>query len=236
MSFRTLYFILLTCFLTNLSGQDDSAFNVMMRYELDFEQENILSYFDFSDPNAWRLSQTDKGTSLELFAESKYEPKARSPFNIAMINSISFGTFQIDVLVKQTGREYDHRDMCLFFGMKDPSNYYYVHLASKPDENAHNIFIVNDEPRRPIGTSVSKGVDWGDVWHTVRIIRNITDGTIKVFFDDMTTPIMEAVDHHFQYGYIGFGSFDDTGMIDKIIMRTDDLGETKPSFFSKKNY
>ena len=39
---------------------------------------------------------------------------------------------------------------------------------------------------------------------------------IRLFFDDMTTPIMTADDVRFEWGYIGFGSFDDTGRIDNI--------------------
>ena len=42
------------------------------------------------------------------------------------------------------------------------------------------------------------------------------NGTIKLFFDDMSQPIMETTDTHFVDGYIGFGSFDDNGMIDNI--------------------
>ena len=39
---------------------------------------------------------------------------------------------------------------------------------------------------------------------------------IKVYFDDMSAPIMEAEDRHFDFGKIGFGSFDDTGRVDNI--------------------
>ena len=32
----------------------------------------------------------------------------------------------------------------------------------------------------------------------------------------MSEPIMETTDMHFAEGYIGFGSFDDTGLVDNI--------------------
>ncbi len=103
------------------------------------------------------------------------------------------------------------------FGMKDPSNFYYTHLATTPDPHAHNIFLVNDEPRVAIADTASEGVAWGDnQWHRVKIERSLEDGSIKIYFDDMDTPIMQTTDTHFDYGYIGFGSFDDTGRIDNI--------------------
>jgi hypothetical protein len=107
--------------------------------------------------------------------------------------------------------------MCVFFGFKDPANFYYVHLATRADEHAHNIFIVNDEPRVKIASKTTEGVQWGlGVWHKVRIERTAGDGSIKVFFDDGETPIMQASDTHFEQGRIGFGSFDDTGMVANI--------------------
>jgi len=185
-------------------------------YQNDFEKGQGILDFEFTDSSAWRLSSSLGNNCLELFGKSNYAASVRSPFNIAVLKSPSVGSFILEVDLKQTGREYGHRDMCLFFGLKDPTNFYYVHLASVADENAHNIFIVNDEPRRNIADKTTEGVAWGNDWKSVKIERDIKEGTIKVYFDDMSQPIMEATDTHFDAGYIGFGSFDDTGMVDNI--------------------
>lgn len=105
-----------------------------------------------------------------------------------------------------------------FSGFKDPANFYYVHMASLADPNAHNIFLVKNAPRTNIATKTTKGIDWGakEDWHKVRLERNIETGSIRVFFNDMEKPVMEAKDKHFGFGYVGFGSFDDTGKIDNI--------------------
>jgi hypothetical protein len=50
----------------------------------------------------------------------------------------------------------------------------------------------------------------------VRLERKASDGTIRVFFDDMSTPVMTANDRTHGAGAIGFGSFDDTGKIANI--------------------
>jgi hypothetical protein len=42
---------------------------------------------------------------------------------------------------------------------------------------------------------------------------------IKVFFDDMKTPIMMAKDDKFQWGQVGIGTFDDNGNFDNFELR-----------------
>ena len=64
--------------------------------------------------------------------------------------------------------------------------------------------------------TTTKGVNWGDDWHQVKIVRTVADGAIAVYFDDMNTPIMTAVDRTFAWGRVGIGSFDDTGMYDDV--------------------
>jgi hypothetical protein len=118
--------------------------------------------------------------------------------------------------------------MCLFFGFQQPGQFYYTHIATKADPNAHNIFIVNDKPRTNIAKSTTEGVNWGlNVWHKVRLERKVADGTIKVYFDDMIHPIMIAQDKTFGEGYIGFGSFDDTGKVDNVKIWGPALGAAK---------
>ena len=59
------------------------------------------------------------------------------------------------------------------------------------------------------------------------------DGSIRVFFDDMSEPIMIAEDKTFGAGYIGFGSFDDTGMVDNIVIRGAKVTTKKTDPFRK---
>lgn len=212
-------FILLLSLLLPLMVQ---AQQVPEGYELlyseDFEHSSDTRAFSMTDKNAWRLHETKKNTSLELYQQSKYQFRVRSPFNIALIKDLIVGDFVLEAELVQTGKEYGHRDMCVFWGVKDPSNFYYVHFASKTDDHANNIFLVNDEPRIKISEKTNEGINWGttDQAHKIRIERTLEDGLIRVFFDDMKTPVMETHDKHFDYGKIGFGSFDDTGRIDNI--------------------
>ncbi|MHB9010306.1 MAG: hypothetical protein ACYDC1_25650, partial [Limisphaerales bacterium] len=71
--------------------------------------------------------------------------------------------------------------------------------------------------RIKIASEPTAGVDWGlEIWHRVRVERRLADGTIRVFFDDLSKPIMVASDRHFDFGRVGFGSFDDTGKVARV--------------------
>ena len=101
-------------------------------------------------------------------------------------------------------------------------------MATKADPNAHNVFIVNNEPRKNFAKTTTAGVNWGlNIWHKVRLERKVAEGTIRVYFDDMTIPIMVAEDKTFGAGLIGFGSFDDTGKVDNIRIWGPKLEEAK---------
>ena len=211
--------------------------NYSLVYAQDFATPQTLNEFDMTDRDVWRFNDKDGKNTLELFGKSQYRARVRSPFNIALIKDLIVGDFIMEVDLAQSGKEYGHRDLCLFFNIKDPTNYYYVHIATKMDDRANNIFIVNDEPRIKISTSTTDGTDWGKTnsWHKARIERNATTGTIKIYFDDMITPIMEATDTHFDNGKLGFGSFDDTGQFDNIKIWAPKVFSGTNSFFEKAN-
>ena len=218
-----------------LAAEDHIPSGYKLLYEQKFEQPDTLKEFQPTDPSAWKYSKEEKDGALELAAQSKYKPEVRSPVNIALIKDKAFGDFILEADLIQTGREYGHRDMCLFFGFQNPKQFYYAHIATKADPNAHNVFIVNNEPRKNIAKTTTTGVNWGlNIWHKVKLERKVSDGSIKVYFDDMTIPIMVAEDKNFGAGLIGFGSFDDTGKVDNIKIWGPKLEEgKKPIDFPK---
>jgi len=231
--FIIVVFLSIQCASTTFVAQDAV---VPEGYELvyaqDFERPQAYRDFEMSDPSAWRIGSNKEGSkTLELFGESEYRGRVRSPFNIALIKDLDVGDFVLEANLSQSGREYGHRDLCLFFNVNSPTNFYYVHIASVADDNANNIFLVNDEPRTNIATKTTTGTDWGETnsWHKVRIERVTESGSIKIFFDG--EHIMETTDTHFVNGRIGFGSFDDTGQFDNIKIWAPALTETNNSFF-----
>ena len=189
-------------------------------YQLVFEEtfdKDAAERFDFTDPKAWDHAEDPEGNGiLSLKRPSRYTPPVRSPLNIAWVKGLELESFVLDVRAKQTGREYGHRDLCLFFGGVDPSHFYYVHLASVADEHANSIFLVNNQPRVSIAEKRTDGTQWTDAYHHIRLVRDGQAGLIEVYFDDMEKPVMTAVDRHFPKGKIGLGSFDDVGNFDDL--------------------
>ena len=184
-------------------------------YADDFESGKA-DYWQPTDAKAWKVTEQDGNHFYSLFAKSQYKPPVRSPYNVSLLKNFVVGSFQLDVLVRSTCRDYPHRDVCVFFGYQDPSHFYYVHIAKRADHHANNIFIVNGAPRKAIAARTTKGTEWDDQWHQVRILRDVTSGKIEVYFDDMSKPIMTATDKTFTWGQVGLGSFDDTADFDEF--------------------
>ncbi len=192
----------------------DSASALPLLFESDFSGD--LKAWTMTDPAAWKIAEDEGDKKLSLFGKSDYEAPVRSPHNIARVKDVKVTDFVLDVDARQTGREYGHRDLCFFFGYQDPSHFYYVHLATKADDHANSIFLVNGAPRVSIAQKRTNGTDWKEGYHHIRIARDTKAGTIKVYFNNMDEPVMETVDKTFLDGTIGVGSFDDTGNFDNF--------------------
>ena len=222
-----------------------------LQYEQSFQSKGAFKEFMMTDASAWGLLKKDGNTVLALQGASDYEPPFRSPLNIALIKGMTFGDFVLDVDIQQSGVKgmpiaqfmkenpdlsiaggYNHRDHCFFFGFQDPSHYMYIHIAKTGDNNAHNVFVVNESDRTPITDFRTLGVDWGvEEWHKIRIVRDTAKGTVTLYFEDMLTPIMIADDVPFEQGFIGFGSFDDIGWVDNIRIYAPSATKTSKTFF-----
>ena len=188
-------------------------------YRCDFE-EGAADWAP-TDQTAWKIDHTlaENAVYSQFKKRSAYNPPHRSPYNIALVKKLDLGTFQLDVKVLSTHKDYNHRDACLFFGYQNPGQFYYVHLGKKADPHANQIFIVNKSPRIKISSKTTSGTNWDSKWHHVRITRNVITGKIAVFFDDMNKPAMQATDRSFLSGQIGLGSFDDTTAWNDLIVR-----------------
>ena len=186
-------------------------------YSQDFREPNALHDFQFSDPAAWRLGTQNGRYFMEQFRPSKYEYKVRSPYNIGLLRTLRLRNFILECDLLQTGKDYGHRDMCLFYNFQNRSHFYYSHIATKPDNHAHGCFLVDNKPRIRIDGDRTNGFDWGkNTWHQFRLVRNADRGTISLFADGGNTPIMTATDKTFGWGHLGFGTFDDTGRVSNV--------------------
>lgn len=183
-------------------------------FETGFERWQLF------DPEAWRIDHARGGHVLSQYVrDSSYRPPHRSPFHRAMLKDVAVTDFELTVQVRSTVEDYGHRDVCLFFGYQDDKHFYYAHLGKAMDPNANQIFVVDDADRTKISLTTTDGTPWNDEWHTVRVRRDATEGTIEVFYDDMEKPVMTAKDDRFTWGRIGVGTFDDTADFDDVVLR-----------------
>ena len=178
-----------------------------------FRSVQSLEFFTFSDPAIWSWAD-DYGGMMCFVEGSKFKPPVRSPRTYGLLKDVEFDAFVLEAEVRQIGRDYGHRDLCFFFGFQSPSQYGYVHLATKPDQRAHNIFLVNEAARVARAPVPKEGISWGNVWHKVRLERLTSGGALQVFFDGEL--VREAPGEGFGKGQLGFGSFDDTGCIRRL--------------------
>jgi hypothetical protein len=157
---------------------------------------------------------------------SKYQPPYRSPHSIAWLKDIKVGDFELTARVQNTNPSGGaHRDLCVFWGRQSPAEFYYVHFGAKADPHACQIFIVNNDKRTMITRDQAEGTPWTEGWHDIKVIRRVADGTVEVFFDDMTKPLMTARDTTFGAGEIGLGTFDDSGNFDDVVLRGERVAE-----------
>lgn len=188
--------------------------------------EHGMSRWQTSDPKGadpvWKIINVGSpgNHALRCTGISKYQPKYRSPFSIALLKDIEVTNFELTARVQETHVDAGpHRDLCIFWGYQDSEHFYYVHMGAKPDPHACQIFIVNAAPRTMITVDQAKGTPWTEDWHNVKVIRCIEDGTMAVYFDDVKKPYMTAQDKTFTWGRVGIGTFDDHGNFDDIVLR-----------------
>jgi hypothetical protein len=206
-----------------------------LQYEQTFSAATSLMDMVFANPGGWQHDATGGVGSLSLFRAGGYSPPFRSPTSIALVATKKFGSFVMELEVMQTGAEYGHRDFCLFFGFQDPSHFYYAHVASAQDGVSHEIHIVNNADRRAITSGGNKGYDWGrGVWRRLRLVRDVQAGTIEVYGEGQTAPILTANSKVFAAGYVGFGSFDDTGRIRNVRVWAAETIDGRPNYFTAK--
>ena len=187
-------------------------------YKADFDTGKLTGW-TMTDKTAWKLVAAKGGKALGLIKRrSNYQPKVRSPHSIALVDAVVVTDFVLDVKLKSTKDTGAHRDLCLFFNYQDAAHFYYVHFGKRTDDHANQIFIVNGKPRKKISTKTTKGTAWTNNWHHARVVRDAKTGKIEVYFDDMKTPAMTAVDKRFTWGQVGIGSFDDVGNFDHVLI------------------
>ena len=199
-------------------------------YSQTFADPASMGDLVFANPTQWKHDPAGFIASTG----ASYAPPFRSPFSVAIIKSIKVTSFVMDAEMLQTSPSGDgHRDMVFIWNFLNPSQFYYSHISTAHDAVAHNILIVNNADRKAISTTFTSGYDWGrDVWKKLRVVRDVESGAMSVFdLDVPATPILTANDKTFTDGYVGFGSFDNSGQVRNVKVWAATSTPGAPDFF-----
>jgi hypothetical protein len=222
-TFTWQFALALICFVVApLAAMADEQLPLILKEDF----ESGFTRWQTSDPKGtditWKIIDIGaKGNhAFRTTGKSTYKPKYRSPINIALLKDIQVTDFDLTVRVLNTNKKAKgHRDLCIFWGYQDPDHFYYVHMGSKPDPHACQIFIVNNAERTMITVDQAEGTHWDDEWHDVKVTRRVDTGAMEVYFNDMKKPYMTAKDKTFMWGQVGLGTFDDHGNFDDFELR-----------------
>jgi len=184
----------------------------------DFEDGNAQAWKP-NVPENWRVAEEDGSLVYRLIAPGP--PGAvRAPTSWSILKDFDVTDFVFTGRLKcraETNNIY--RSVVIVFHYQDPIHFYYAHFAAISDK-VHNIIgLVNGKDRvkinrEPLGQSIPRLKDLK--FHDFKVIYDAETGEIKAFLDDMTTPILTANDKTLNHGFVGVGSFDDTGSYDDI--------------------
>ena len=211
-------FVLTFAAVSCLAAAVRAAEDLPIVFEENFEKG--ADHWQPLDAKQWQIKKTDKGQVYSQHEKkSTYQPPHRSPTNVALLRDVTVGDLVLTAKVQSTHPDYGHRDAVIVFGYQDPAHFYYVHLGKQADDHANQIFIGNNEARKKISITSTTGTNWDDNWHNVKVVRKVADGSIEIYYDDMTKPVMTAKDETFKWGRIGVGTFDDTSDWDDIVVR-----------------
>jgi hypothetical protein len=175
-----------------------------------------------NDTDHWRVVLKDGTMAYELTAPGE-QGKVRAPTSWSVWAGHDVTSFEFTGRMRcYTDPAVPGRDMCVFFHFQDPTHFYYVHFAGE-SADVHNIIgLVNGADRvkinaEPVGSSKARMRDLA--WHEFKVVYDARSGEIKAYLDEMTEPVLTALDRTLGHGLVGVGAFDDTGCFADLKLR-----------------
>ncbi|MFZ4596567.1 MAG: hypothetical protein ACOYOF_20095 [Verrucomicrobiaceae bacterium] len=173
--------------------------------------------WQLEDPAAWEWQGNGADTMLVLKNPSNYKPKVRRPFNLAWFGGAEWESFTLTCEARLDVFNKGNNDLCIAFGGRSESEFYYAHLGETADGVHLHLHVVNQADRKAITTTRAKTLPWQpNHWHRIKLVRDAVSASIKVWFEEQV--VLEASEKTFGKGRIGLGSFDDLGAFRKVVV------------------
>ena len=203
-----------------------SAHPLVVNFQEDFLLEEPPDVWVFRTPALWRIAIEGDRHLLQMAIPPPRPlmPGAARPQEYAIYNQYEFRSFNLSCRVR-IDREVSTRgrDACIIFGRQDNVHLYYVNLSSLSEDANNNLVRVDGRSRTvliPRNRQPAPAIA-DRAWHKVDIQRDCDRGQVKVFvdaFDPEDPPLFDATDKTYDWGYLGFGSFDDHASFAHILV------------------
>jgi len=184
----------------------------------DFEDGNAQGWQP-NIPEHWEVAE-EKGSLVYRLMAPGPPGEVRAPTSWSILKDFDVTSFIFTGRIKcKADATNIHRDVDIFFHYQDPTHFYYIHFSAISN-GVHNIIgLVNGRDRvkinhEPPGQSIARMIDLE--FHEFKVTCNAETGEIKAYLDDIKTPILTTTDKTLRHGYLGIGSFDDTGSFHDI--------------------
>ena len=187
-------------------------------WTIDFENSSLDDWY-LPDAEVWKVKNESGNHVLHLSEGGLMGSNPRRPVRFALFKPGCVSSFDLRLRLRKDPKQ-GESDLLIAFGYQDRLHFYYAHL-SNDDKNprAHNgLFKVDNADRLRIAGLGAKPALPDAEWHAVRIVRNAESGSIKVFMDEQSAPLFQIIDKSIARGLVGFGSFNDTGVFDDIVL------------------
>jgi|WetSurMetagenome_2_1015567.scaffolds.fasta_scaffold115693_2 hypothetical protein len=187
----------------------------VIQYQQYFNDSKSLADFTFTNPSAWGIFKTNGNYFMQC---PKQDSASIIPANLAVLKNKIFGDFILEADIKPVADSSGYYELGIFLGYRDSSTYYFVQLASQCDRNQYGIFLIKKgccsrltecTANAPIALNDHK-------WHKIRLERNITKRTIRLFLDNTSEPMLQVKDYEIVMGSVGFGTVASSAGFDNI--------------------
>jgi hypothetical protein len=165
---------------------------------------------EFLRPDHWIDGSVAGRECLILNVPGEQRPPVRRPGEFALWKGEvpAGGSFTVQAATLMPA-EVKNRDVCIIFGYRDDTHFYYAHISSNSDAKVHNVIMrVDGDTRERINLEELPPVRLKEGWNDIRV-QHLEDGAITVWVNDMEEPMMTAKDQVLPPARIGFGAFDD---------------------------
>jgi hypothetical protein len=189
----------------------------ILQYSQNFTGSKSIGDFWFTRQPEWSILKGKINNILQLNLTAAHDLQPTDlPSNRCILKNSIYGDFVLEVDVKPGARQ-SPSDICFFLGLKDSTRYYYILLSTSASDAMQGIYLVKNSvcTKLPERISTARALI-PDAWQRIRVERNITRRTIRVFAGEMSEPVLEIQNYELVMGRIGFGSLHSDAAFDNL--------------------